>query len=478
MFALPFNFMKATLHLFSTIILLILLIAGSGCANMMPPSGGPRDSLPPRLVSATPPDSARNVRTNRITFTFDEFVEVQGATEQLIVSPTLNNIPTVESRLRTVTIKLRDTLEPNTTYSFNFGNAIRDVNEGNVMKNFTYVFSTGNRIDRGTLAGKVFVAETGKVDSTLIIVLHQNLSDTAILRLRARYYTRVDGQGNFQFNNLPAGSFNVYAVPGSASNFYRQYQDTTDLFAFLNQPVSISDTSMPVSLYAFRQTLKTNTTTSPTNRSPATTPRNATGKRLRYSTNLEGTSQDLLSPLVLAFETRIAQFDSSSIQLTDTAFRPLTGYSLSFDSTRTKLMLINLWQENTGYKLIIPKTAIADSAGTTLAKNDTLSFTTKRERDYGSIKLRFSNIDASKNPVLQLVQNDVVVESIIITQREWTRKLYKPGEYELRVLYDTNKNGVWDTGNYFKKLQPEIVKPLDRRLNIKANWDNEVDITL
>jgi hypothetical protein len=80
--------------------------------------------------------------------------------------------------------------------------------------------------------------------------------------------------------------------------------------------------------------------------------------------------------------------------------------------------------------------------------------------------------------VLQLVQNDVVVESIVITQREWARKLYKPGEYELRVLYDANKNGIWDTGNYFKKLQPEIVKPLERRLNIKANWDNEVDIAL
>src|SRR5262245_3914771 len=112
---------------------LSLLIADgiglSGCANIIPPGGGPRDSFPPILVSATPKDSSMNFTNKNITFVFDEFVEVNNVMENLIVSPTPKTIPEVTRKLRTVTVKLKDTLEPNTTYTLNFGNAIRDVNE-------------------------------------------------------------------------------------------------------------------------------------------------------------------------------------------------------------------------------------------------------------------------------------------------------------------------------------------------------------
>jgi hypothetical protein len=137
------------------------------------------------------------------------------------------------------------------------------------------------------------------------------------------------------------------------------------------------------------------------------------------------------------------------------------------------------WIENTPYRLILRKEAFADTSGTTLAKNDTIRFSTKREGDYGNVKVRFKNLDLTKNPVLQIVQSDKVVDSIPLTTLEWSRKLFEPGEYEVRILYDTNKNGKWDPGKFFGlHVQPEIVEMVDSKLSIRANWDNDREITI
>src|SRR2546423_4373286 len=120
------------------------IIVLSGCANIIPPSGGPRDSLPPVLLHVAPPDSSKGFNSGKIIFTFNEFVELNNLQDNLIVSPVPAIQPIVEAHLRTITVRIKDTLQPNTTYSLNFGRAIRDINEGNELKNFTYVFTTGN----------------------------------------------------------------------------------------------------------------------------------------------------------------------------------------------------------------------------------------------------------------------------------------------------------------------------------------------
>jgi len=183
--------MKVKQHLTSSLQLLVVLIAvitlAGSCANIVPPSGGFRDSLPPRLVMALPKDTAVNVKSKNITLTFDEFVQLDNVSENIIYSPVLKTIPSADYKLRNVTIRFRDSLEPNTTYSIDFGNAIQDVNENNIARNFRYVFSTGPTIDYNSYAGKVMIAETGKVDSTLWVVLHRDLSDSAIQKLQPRF---------------------------------------------------------------------------------------------------------------------------------------------------------------------------------------------------------------------------------------------------------------------------------------------------
>lgn len=461
--------MRSAVHFFLLLSLYAVVIAaGSGCANIIPPAGGPKDSLPPRLINATPPDSAKNVRPARITLTFDEYIAQLQNTETIIISPTLSSIPSIESRMKTVTVRLKDTLEPNTTYSINFGNTIKDVNEGNILPDFTYVFSTGDSIDDNRITGRVVMAETGKIDSTLIVVLHQDLSDSAITKLRPRYYTRLNSDGLFSFEHLPARSYNLYVVP--KESYTKQY-DSTRAFAFSSATVQASDDPKPVTLYAYVQDpVKPRATTPPSS--------GKTGdKRLRYALTEAG-RKDILSPFEILFVRKVTRVDSSRILLTDTNYRALTGYHFSLDSTGQRLAVSYNWQLNGAYKMIIPKDAVADAEGVTLSKTDTISIVAKRAEEYGSIKLRFTNLDLSRNPVLLLVQSDKIVETVRLTSNEWRKSLFKPGEYEIRILYDTNKNGIWDPGNFRLKKQPETVENIRKKLNVKPNWDNETEITL
>ena len=173
-------------------------------------------------------------------------------------------------------------------------------------------------------------------------------------------------------------------------------------------------------------------------------------------------------------------FDTSKIHLyTDSTFIPVTGYSFAKDSTNKKVQLITPWKEATLYHLILDKDFAEDTLGKKLLKTDTLNFITNKTADYGSLKLKLHGLDLSKNPVLQFVSNNTLVRSFPLTSEDFSQGLFLPGEYELRILFDENKNGKWDTGEFFDKhRQPEIVKPISRQINIKKSWQNEFDIIL
>jgi hypothetical protein len=448
----------------------------TGCANMIPPTGGPRDSLPPVLVSTLPKDSTTNFTGNRITINFDEYIELQNVFENVLVSPTPNNTPVINYNFRTVSIRIKDTLEPNTTYSINFGNALRDINEGNVLKDFTYLFSTGTTIDQNTISGKVIQAETGNIDSTLIVVLQKNLNDSAVVKEKPRYITRLDGEGNFQFKNLAAGTFAIYAIP---NDFSKKYEDTTKPFAFADSAINTTNNSQ-VTLYAY--SLPKKDTTPKTGRQEVEERGDKdkkTAPRLSYKTNIELSRLDLLNNLEITFNRKITFFDSSKVKLTDTNYVRLPNYTFIADTANNRFTIKHNWLPGSYFNLVVDTTAFSDSTGLRLAKADTISFATKRTEDYGNVRLRFTNLDLTTNPVLQVVQNAKVIESIPLTQREWSRKLYQPGEYDLRLLLDENKNGIWDPGKFFgEHRQPEIVVPINTKLSVRANWDNEKEIKL
>jgi hypothetical protein len=200
-------------------------------------------------------------------------------------------------------------------------------------------------------------------------------------------------------------------------------------------------------------------------------------------TNISGNEFDVLDTLNITFATPLKFFDSTKLRLTDDQYKDIP-YTVFEDSTNKKLTVFFKKDLDTKYHIVADKEFAADSFGRKLLKIDTISFRTKRESQYGEVRLRFRNLDLSKNPVLQFVQDNVVKYSYRFINREFKITLFKPGEYDLRILYDDNKNGIWDPGSFFgthkqpeKVLHIKINKPKNM-LNIKANWDNETDFTL
>lgn len=457
------------------IISAIISVTQPGCANIVPPTGGPKDTLPPVLVNVNPADSSVSFAGKKIVLNFNEYIQLDNMQKNLLVNPTPKINPTIEQKLKAITITLRDTLEENTTYSIDFGRAIKDLNEGNNYGNYKYIFSTGKSLDSLKLGGRVLVAETGKADSTLIVLLYTDHADSAVIKERPRYVARVDSTGYFRFNNLAKGTYSVYALKDDGA---KRYLSKDQLFAFNDSLVTSESQKNNIMLYAFteKDTAKRVSTVT----EDETPKKGQQPKSLRIQSNVAGGEHDLLSNIELSFSLApLRYFDSTKIILTDTLFKPLAGYTFKRDTSNKKIFISYPWAESTPYKLIIDSTVAEDTTGKKLLRSDTLDFVTKGSKDYGLVRLRFMNLQLNRNPVLQFVQSGTVKSTHIFTNNQFYAKLFPPGEYDLRIVFDENKNGEWDTGQFFKqKRQPEKVMPVERKINVRPNWDTEVDIEL
>jgi len=482
------------------------ILSSPGCASIVPPLGGPRDTIPPRLITVSPGESSTQFNANKIVFNFDEYIDPKDTRTELIVSPVPKIEPIVDAKLRTLTVRIKDTLEPNTTYSLNFGNAIRDVNEGNILKNFTYVFSTGNHIDAGELSGNVYLAASGKIDTTLVVLLHRKFDnsaglkgndsavakdhDSAVVKDRPRYIARVDSTGHFHFRYIQPGAYALYAMKDEGGS--HKYLSKGQLFAFADSPVVVGRRTSAVTLYAYTEAAETKPSTKSTSGGATKTPTpkqsekdKEKDKRLQVQTNISNGVFDVLDTLHLQFANALKVFDTTKIRFTDKNFVdiPSQEYHYTRDSTNKKFSLFYHWPTDAKFYLIAAKDFAQDSAGRKLLKIDTISIQTKKEIEYGEVRIRIPNLDLSKNPVLQFIQGDAVKFAYsFVNRKEFKVQLFPPGEYELRLLFDDNKNGIWDPGSFFgTRRQPERVISIGsakKKFNVKANWDNEVDITL
>lgn len=461
--------------LFQILCIVYLLQLAVGCANIVPPAGGPKDTLAPYLIAAKPKDSSLNVQPKEILIGFNEYITSADIQSNLIVSPTIKTTPLVDVRLNALRIRFNDSLSPNTTYSLQFGNAIKDVNEGNIIKNFTYVFSTGNQIDTGRLVGYVQLAETGAVDSNLIVVLHPTNNDTAIYKNKPFYYTKLNGKGRFEFRFLPNQQFQIFALP---NDYSKKYDDSTKLFAFADNVVSTKTPIDTIHLYAFQAFKKIE------KKKTSTTNSNSNSKKianigLRYNKSIEGNEQDILRPLSLNFDTKVSLNDSFPIVLTDTLNNTVEDYTIKLDSTKQTILVQHSWSHDEKYHLILPQKSIADSLHNMLVKADTLKFVIKPASSYGTVLIRTNGFQQFKHPVLLFTQDDKIKYSYPITQPILRIPLILPGDFTLKILEDDNHNGIWDTGEYgVTKKQPEKINLVGTTISIKADWENEFNIIL
>lgn len=182
------------------------------CANMATPNGGPYDEQPPRFVGSTPAPNQTNYTGKKVEILFDELIQIDKPSENVIITPPQMEMPVIRSAGRKVVVELKDTLKPNTTYTLDFTNSIADNNEKNVFENFSFAFSTGNVIDTLEISGTVLNAENLEPMKGIMVGLHSNLADSAFVTLPFDRTSRTNDKGQFTIRNISPGTYRVFAL--------------------------------------------------------------------------------------------------------------------------------------------------------------------------------------------------------------------------------------------------------------------------
>lgn len=220
------------------IFISVIAIIISACAKISSPSGGPRDRQPPVVLKMMPENGSKNFRSKNFVITFDEYVVLDNINEKLLVSPPLMKKPSVLTRGKNVIVEFEEDLKDSTTYTFYFQDAIRDLNEANILENFQYVFSTGSVIDSLSVTGNVYDAFTLDPPEKAMVLLYQNLHDTAVMKQIPNYIGRADANGYFRIDNLQPGRYNLFALDDADNS--KNYNLSDEAFAFMDSSIVVS----------------------------------------------------------------------------------------------------------------------------------------------------------------------------------------------------------------------------------------------
>ena len=240
-------------HILITASLLLTAFLAQRCANAVAPTGGPKDNMPPVVVEAVPENNSVNFIGKKIEITFDEYITLENANQNVLISPPLSEKPDIKLHNKTVVVKFKESLAPNTTYTINFGSAIKDLHEGNLFKDFVYSFATGDHIDTLSVKGNVLSAADKKpVENAYVGLYAADLDNVYDLPMSAKpnYITKTDKEGRFSLNGLADKNYLIFALKDVNSNLY--FDQPNEEVAFLDSLVHPND-SISHTLYMFTE---------------------------------------------------------------------------------------------------------------------------------------------------------------------------------------------------------------------------------
>lgn len=231
------------------LFLFVIVLVSYQCAQRGTPTGGPKDTTPPELVRAEPPNMSINFKEKKIRLYFNELVKLKDIQKQLIISPPLKYPPVltpIGNANKFVEITIKDTLAPNTTYTLNFGQGIVDNNEENPIPFFSYVFSTGDYIDSLELAGVVkdaFKKDADQFISVMLYKIDSSYTDSTLYRKPPNYITNtLDSAVIFRLKNLKEGKYALFAIKDVAGN--NIFDQKTDKIGFIKDTVLLPTDSI------------------------------------------------------------------------------------------------------------------------------------------------------------------------------------------------------------------------------------------
>ena len=526
-----------------TTILAILTIWS--CASIQQPTGGPKDTTPPKILKESPKNFTLNFNSPQINIELDEYFKLNNTAKEISISPDVDKQPDYKIKKKVLNIKLKDSLEANTTYTINFGNAIADYNEGNVLKNYLYVFSTGNKIDSLTISGTVVnsITKEPQLDAT-VFLLPAN-QDTLFGKKKAHIYTNTDSAGNFKLKYLKENTYKIYAV-FEKDGGDKIYNSANEEVAFSSEPILLKKDTSGIQLQLFKEDainfrildrkientgrivylfnqklakpsikilspaeLNTNRTIEFSkegdtavlwakdmkfdsiqvailnNNIPLDTTVIRRSKRDDYNQTI-GVSDNIPSgrikpgtDLRLTFSAPINSIDTKLITLLQDSV-PVKGFRLERDTSSSRKYLFKYsWKRDKTYDLSIADNAVKGLYGG-LNKLYSKKFTRDEEENYGNLSIKFTVPDTTKSYVVELLNesDEVIKRSTINKNTELAYAMYSIGKYKIRVIYDENNNGKWDTGSVKKRRQPEKIWNHPNEITLRANWDLEEKITI
>ena len=518
----------------------LLIVIMASCAKRGTITGGDKDTIAPILNASFPKNFSTNFKSKEIKLVFDEYVKVKNANKQLIVSPPLKYPPEIlpYTASKTLTIKLKDTLLPNTTYSFNFGQSIEDYNESNPLSQFKYVFSTGSYIDSLSLDIKVKDALEKKADNFVSVMLYEvndKFNDSTIYKEVPRYITNtLDSLKQVKIENIKAGKYLLVALKDVSNN--NKFNPKSDKIGFQKQYITIpNDTVYEVELFKeklpfkalkpsqdgrklimgyegnpknIKLTIKNGTdvipsivTQMPKKDSVQIWFKPIKVDSLKVSVQKDNFDKDFIvkiktqkadtlkidSPFGgnLPFRERFAlnaniplvKFDASKMNIVnkDSVAVPFTT---EYDEFEQKLFFNFNKEPLEKYKISLLPGALIDFYDT---PNDSLNFkiNTKNSSDFGNLKIILENV--KKFPViLELTDNAGKILATEYSEKNTTVEFLglEPALFTLRLIYDDNKNKIWDTGSFLEKRQSEEVIYFPKIIDVRANWDVEQPFNL
>ncbi|PXY40227.1 hypothetical protein DMB65_14280 [Flavobacterium cheongpyeongense] len=393
--------LKNSLKYFSFLLIFLMI----GCAKRGSITGGLKDTLAPILKSSSPKNFSTDFKADEIILTFDEYVKLKNANKQLIISPPMKNPPVITptNASKFINIKILDTLQPNTTYSLNFGQSITDNNEGNPYNQFKYVFSTGTYIDSLALNGRIKDSYDKTADNFVTVMLYEvndKFKDSVIYKENPRYITNtLDSLTTFRLENLKAGKYLLVALKDKGNN--NKFNPKEDKIGFLKQYITIpNDTVFELELFKERLPLK------------VFKPIQASGNRLLLPYEGKQNFKDSKPKIVLkngndVIETIITQFPKKdSLQVW---YKPIKADSLSMEVSKDN------YEKKFTFKI---KNQKKDSLNITALQNGIIHFRDKFTLESATPLVKF---DKSK---IQLVNKDSTAVPYTTEYDEFEQKLY------------------------------------------------------
>lgn len=520
-------------HIYSVFICLLFVLLFTKCANIVPPTGGPRDEQPPILnknLSIPNESNLTNYSKDYIELAFDEQVQVTNFQNEIYTTPSLNvNKFKVSASKNKVRLNFNQPLDSNTTYTINFGKCIKDVTEGNIVENIQVAFTTGDKIDSLSVKGLVLDHLTNLPVSKAMVGLYAANDTAALFSTKPKYYTQTDESGSFKLNYLKAGEYELIAITDKNQNF--KYDINKEKIGFLQNTIILDTITKK---YDLRMILEPDTlfkiisitprdnyyqikTTKGIYKDNTTYPE--TIIKVQAENNLIklfdiGTSEDsiqLAFSLTDSLGTTIDSTAKIKINRKNSTLKELkkefyferirdtTFYTIEFNEPINKIVdslrffklrdslyidsnnIIYHWLHgNTKLQVFHPSfkkdtlelrfgKEMFTSISGIKSIKEKITYLPYVAENYGVIK---GQVTSSKPYyILQLIDNQYITKKELIKPTSYTIKSIEPGKYSFRILIDDNNDGKIEQGNFKTRTIPESIYFNKEVLDVKSNWE-------